>query len=93
MKIYVTEDDIHGGEPCDPHWCPIALAFRRQGYGGVEVNSRQVRFPRLLGGRRRNLPPEARLFVALFDETLNDPGSKAAIQPFHFEINDLPQST
>lgn len=80
VNICVTQEDIDNGNQGDAHFCPIALAIRRQ-YDlpptreAVAVGDYFVDFPQHI----YVLPPEAQDFVMLFDE-----GERS--KPFCFDM-------
>lgn len=77
ILVEVSVGDIVNGLVSDEHYCPIALALRRQ---GVEVSvGEDILFDRLGGAYERDLPDEAQEFIHRFDN--GEP-----VYPFSFEI-------
>ena len=44
MKIQVTEVHLKKGIRCNPHWCPVALAFMDAGLRNVSVGPNMMSF-------------------------------------------------
>ena len=91
MRIDVTQEDIESGEPGEPGFCPIALAFKRvcplDDIRDIEVMEMecQVRVhTRPDGWWVYSLPDQAQDFVSLFDDEWK-------VEPFAFEMSDQPE--
>lgn len=80
MKITVTENDISKGHPRHCTHCPIALAFRRQGFEEVRLSSTIAEHWHLgILQAVAKLPPAATAFINIFD-------TEGKVQPFSFDI-------
>jgi hypothetical protein len=78
MIIQVTKDDIKNGKRLNDCQCPIALAFKRNGFESVKVTRHFVE----LEGFDFELPFEAENFVKDFDNKKN-------VEPFQFKVEGL----
>ena len=78
MLIQVTKDDIKNGKRLNECQCPIALAFKRNGFKSVKVTGLCVE----LEGFEFELPFEAEQFVKEFD-------TKKNVYPFEFNLEEL----
>lgn len=89
MKIKVTQKDIDQGQRSSTHACPIALAIRRRFPRAIRVSvmSYRVDVHRTLltaDDRVYTLPPDAKLFIGMFDSG----GGGSVVKPFTFEMEE-----
>lgn len=81
MKIAVTEADIEEGRPCNPQYCPVALALRRAtGSQSVGVFRKYVRVNYV----RYDMPDEMAEWIDQFDSLDEFP-----CDPAEFEVPGL----
>lgn len=84
ITIHVTQEDIEKGRRDDVCWCPIALAAKRAGLKGVEVDASQDANKSWGWLWTTNecfrLPKEAIDFISAFD-------SSEPVQPFSFVVS------
>jgi hypothetical protein len=74
LHVEVTQDDIKNGIRRNSDCCPIALALRRASGGTnserIDVNPRTISFWDGESRRICGTPPDARKFIADFDDRL-----------------------
>lgn len=75
LKINVTKADIKNGEPGEPRYCPIAIAFNRVSMYNVKVTNRVF----LVDDSVYQLPKMAKNFTTLFDNGY-------PVKPFSFNV-------
>lgn len=80
MKVVVTKNDIKNGKDNSIHWCPIALALKRQyKHVSVMLSTIIVRKTLFADAQVFNLPNEAKRFIKRFDGGLR-------VKPFQFSL-------